>query len=178
MAAPSGADARTAIATPTLAPPGSATCTVTTATPKILEGVRAKGPLNFVKRLAWRATRALCVAQPLAAPAGAVHGVCEGLYRAVLRERSRSARRKARDPNQALACLMQPAKPSLCRARSSSLCLDLEADCGAVQQVCLQALETIAKATLQDEVALSLAVELPSECLDAEGLYLLVSMVI
>ena len=107
MAAPSGPDVRIVVATPTLAPPGSATCTVTTATPKILEGVRAKGPLNFVRRLAWCATHAVCVAQPLAAPAGAMHGVCEGLYRAVLRECSRSARRKARDPNQALAWLMQ-----------------------------------------------------------------------
>ena len=98
MAASSGPDVRTAIATPTLAPPGSATCTVTTAPSKVLEGVRAKGPLKFVTQLAWCATRALCVARPLAAPAGAVHGVCEGLYEAVLREYGRSARRKVRDP--------------------------------------------------------------------------------
>ena len=48
---------------------------------------------------------------------------------------------------------------------------------GAVQQACLEALDIIAKATLQDEVALSLAGELPPECLESEGLYLLVSMV-
>ena len=46
-----------------------------------------------------------------------------------------------------------------------------------MQQACLEALESIDKATLQDEVALSLAVKLPSQCLDAEGLYVLVSMV-
>ena len=48
---------------------------------------------------------------------------------------------------------------------------------GAAQQACLEALELIAKATFQDEVALSLAGELPSEYLDAEGLHMLVSMV-
>ena len=177
MAAPSGPDVRDAIVTPTLAPPGSATCTVTTATPKILEGVRAKGPLNFVRRLAWGATRALCVAQPLAAPAGSVHGVCEGLYKAVLREYARSACRKVRDPHHTMASLVQAAQPSLCRACCSPRSRNFKPSVGAVQQACLEALDIIAKATLQDEVALSLAEELPPECLDAEGLYLLVSMV-
>ena len=79
-------------------------------------------------------------------------------------------------PHHTLACLMQPAQPSLCRACCSPRYKALKLNVGAVQQACLEALDIIAKATLQDEVALSLAGELPPECLESEGLYLLVSM--